>query len=107
MSVNTKYQHITHLADLPTYWIQEIVCACSPMRALHKPSVILANLALGCQGGYPDTLPFALALVKKQLYVLEMNGTLYLLFHSNVLSKVLSNTRPAWATCITLWMRCA
>ncbi len=77
MSVNLKYQNVSHFAFLPALRVEQVVCATSPPRAYHLPPLIAVYLSLLGQRHYPYQLVCSPALVEEQLRLLQMYRTFY------------------------------
>ena len=76
MSVNTKYQHVLHLALLSATWVCQVVCAPSPPAADDLPAIVASYLTLLVERHQPYRLVCTLALVEEQLRILQVYGTL-------------------------------
>lgn len=112
MSVNLKYQHVTHLAHLSVLRVLKVVGTTPPPAAEDLPSFIAAQPPFLRQYCQPYQFVGTAAFVKKQLCFLKVHRRFYFFIYSlihqlKVWSKVLSNILPTRPSCSTLCIRWA
>ena len=81
MSINLKYQYVSHLADLSAYWVVEVVRSSTPVTTLHQPTVITVYHSFRVECHDPHLFAGTLTLIEEQLRFLQVDCFLYLLAH--------------------------